>query len=76
MFGWSARSAPRRIPSDEVIPAFALDDTSANRGIMLNWTLHFDAVLDAEKLRSSLEALLRTGDWRKIGGRLRLDVPR
>jgi len=59
---------------DEVIPAFVLDDTPTNRGIMMSWTMKFDDVLDPEKLHSSLERLLSIGNWRKIGGRLRLNV--
>lgn len=34
----------------------------------------FDDVLDAEKLRDSLEKLARHDGWNKLGARLRKDV--
>ena len=73
--GTSSQAAPVD-STDDVIPAFALDDTSTNRGIAMSWTLKFDDVLDADKLHGSLARLLATGNWRKVGGRLRLNVSR
>ncbi|KAH6616243.1 hypothetical protein C7974DRAFT_41313 [Boeremia exigua] len=57
---------------DVIYPLYKLDDTNTLRSLLLAWTLSFNDVLDAEKLRSSLARLLEIGDWRKIGGRLRL----
>jgi hypothetical protein len=51
-----------------------LDDTKILRSIIVTWTLRFNDVLDPEKLHSSLASLLEIGDWRKVGGRLRLKV--
>ncbi|ELQ33658.1 hypothetical protein OOU_Y34scaffold00913g5, partial [Pyricularia oryzae Y34] len=40
------------------------------------WTARFDDVLDANVLYQALEALIRRDGWRKMGGRLRLNVLR
>lgn len=61
-------------PDDDVYPVHILDDTKTMRSILIAWTLCFNDVLDADKLQSSLATLLDTGDWRKLGGRLRLNV--
>jgi len=61
-------------PDDDVYPVHTLDDTKTMRSILIAWTLCFNDVLVADKLRSSLATLLDTGDWRKLGGRLRLNV--
>ncbi|KAI6784829.1 uncharacterized protein J7T54_007922 [Emericellopsis cladophorae] len=50
-----------------------LDDTKTLRGIVVTWTLRFNDVLDADKLHSSLSELLEIGDWRKMGGRMRMN---
>ncbi|KAK6861005.1 hypothetical protein PG995_004641 [Apiospora arundinis] len=49
-----------------------LDGTNTLRGAIVSWTLCFNDVLDSDKLHSSLSRLLEIGDWRKVGGRLRL----
>jgi hypothetical protein len=51
-----------------------LDDTKTLRNIVVTWTLQFNDVLDPELLHISLLRLLEIGDWRKVGGRLRLWV--
>jgi hypothetical protein len=51
-----------------------LDDTKTLRGIVVTWTLRFNDALDADKLHTSLSRLLEIGDWRKLGGRLRINV--
>lgn len=66
--------APSPYNKDIIYPVHALDDTKTFRNLLITWTLRFNDVLDAEKLRSSLARLLEIGDWRKIGGRLRLKV--
>lgn len=66
--------APSPYDNDIIYPVHTLDDTRTLRSILITWTLCFNDVLDAEKLRSSLARLLEIGDWRKIGGRLRLKV--
>ncbi|KAF2470527.1 uncharacterized protein BDR25DRAFT_287514 [Lindgomyces ingoldianus] len=67
-----ARSAPPQVESDDVYPVHMLDDTKTLRHIVVTWTLRFNDVLDAERLHTSLSRLLEIGDWRKVGGRLRL----
>jgi len=64
----------QKVETDDVYPLHMLDDTKTLRGIVVTWTLRFDDVLDADKLRDSLSRLLDIGDWRKLGGRLRLNV--
>jgi len=59
---------------DVVYPMHMLDDSKTLRNIIVAWTLRFDDVLDFEKLYGSLSRLLEIGDWRMIGGRLRLRV--
>lgn len=66
--------AKDRYPDDIIYPVHALDDTKTFRSLLLAWTICFNDVLDANKLRCSLAKLLEIGDWRKIGGRLRLKV--
>ncbi|KAK5651414.1 hypothetical protein OQA88_12502 [Cercophora sp. LCS_1] len=68
-----ARTPPSRVETDEVYPLHMLDDTKTLRGIVVTWTLRFNDVLDPEKLHASLSRLLDIGDWRKLGGRVRLD---
>ncbi|KAK2004040.1 hypothetical protein LX36DRAFT_27544 [Colletotrichum falcatum] len=61
-----------RVATDDVYPVHFFDDTKPFRQMLLNWTLRFDDVLDAEMLHSSLAKLLDIGDWRKLAGRFRL----
>lgn len=67
-------NVPSPIDTDEVYPVHMLDDTATLRGNIVTWTLCFNDVLDADKLHTSLSRLLEIGDWRKVGGRLRLKV--
>jgi hypothetical protein len=69
-----ARSLPPPVESDDVYPVHMLDDTKTLRDIVVTWTLRFNDVLDADNLYASLSRLLEIGDWRKVGGRLRLKV--
>ncbi|KAF5005080.1 hypothetical protein FDECE_8497 [Fusarium decemcellulare] len=64
-------AAPARIDTDQVIPLHFWDDSPLYRRIALYNLKVFDDVLDPEKLRSSLEALVSKPTWRKLGGRLR-----
>ncbi|TVY27660.1 Transcriptional regulator [Lachnellula hyalina] len=69
----SKPARPATVPTDTIIPLHSKDDTKSLRPFVLDFTLCFDDVLDAEKLRSSLERLMEIGDWRKLGARLRLN---
>jgi hypothetical protein len=59
---------------DDVYPVHTLDDSPTMRSILITWTICFNDVLDADKLQSSLSSLLEIGDWKKLGGRLRMKV--
>ncbi|KAH7302876.1 hypothetical protein B0I35DRAFT_365900 [Stachybotrys elegans] len=65
--------APNRVDTDDIYPVHMLDGTKTLRGITVNWILRFDAILDGNKLHGALSRLLDMGDWRKMGGRLRLN---
>ncbi|KAJ8112220.1 hypothetical protein OPT61_g5360 [Boeremia exigua] len=67
----SKSRGPSPYDDDIIYPVHKLDDTNTYRNLRLAWTLCFNDVLDAEKLRSSLARLLEIGDWKKIGGRLK-----
>ncbi|KAJ5292011.1 hypothetical protein N7478_001262 [Penicillium angulare] len=57
--------------TEDIYPVHTLDDIKTLR-MFINWTMCFNDVLDPEKLHNSLSRLLNIGDWRKLGGRLRL----
>ncbi|KAF7194592.1 O-acetyltransferase PaAT-2 [Pseudocercospora fuligena] len=70
---WQASNAKQDHHDDDTIyPLHMLDDTRTLHSIVVAWTLRFDDVLDPEKLKDALSKLLEIGDWRKLGGRLRL----
>ncbi|RCI11514.1 hypothetical protein L249_7718 [Ophiocordyceps polyrhachis-furcata BCC 54312] len=56
---------------DDVYPLHAFDDTQYNRKL-LSWLMRFNDVLDPGRLHGALARLLDIGDWRKLGGRLKL----
>lgn len=62
------------VEADEVYPLHFLDNLSTGRVIVLSETLRFDQVLDANKLHDGLAKLIQQGHWRKLGGRLRMQV--
>jgi len=74
LLGGTPTNNPQLVDSDEIYPVHMLDDTKSLREIVVTWTLRFNDVLDADKLHNSLSSLLEIGDWRKLGGRLRLNV--
>ena len=74
LLGTSPARGPPPVENDVIYPVHMLDDTKTLRDIVVTWTLCFNDVLDAEKLCASLSRLLEIGDWRKVGGRLRLKV--
>lgn len=60
--------------STDVYPVHMLDDSSTTRPLTLAWVFRFNDVLDVEKLRDSLTALLEIGDWKKLSGRIQRKV--
>jgi hypothetical protein len=65
---------PATIPTDTIISMHSHDDTSFFRSTVLDFTLRFDDVLDADKLSAALVRLMELGNWRKLGARLRMNV--
>ncbi|KAF7556434.1 hypothetical protein G7Z17_g1400 [Cylindrodendrum hubeiense] len=63
---------PAAVETDDVFPVHFFDDTKTYRSMIVTWTLRFNDALDPEKLHDGLVQLLQIGDWRKLGGRLRL----
>jgi hypothetical protein len=59
---------------DEVFPARFWDTNDFFKKIVMEFTYRFDDVLNAEKLRSSLERLLEIGEWRNLGARFKENV--
>ncbi|OKL62668.1 hypothetical protein UA08_01170 [Talaromyces atroroseus] len=70
-FFTSRKQAPATVPSDHVIPLGFWNDMDYARAISLDITLKFNDALDPERLRDSLDTLLKNGGWRKFGARLR-----
>lgn len=71
LFGRGKPQRPARVLTDEVLPLYDFDARPQVRDIIIGWTLRFDDILDAQKLNDTLTRLVETGDWRKLGGRLR-----
>ncbi|KAK8052036.1 hypothetical protein PG993_003421 [Apiospora rasikravindrae] len=56
---------------DEIYPVHYIDQAAIIRSSLISYTFRYENVLDAHDLRVSLSRLLSSGDWRKLGGRLR-----
>ena len=56
---------------DDVYPTGRIDNALSIKPMVLSLTLRFNDVLDASRLHGTLCTLLSTGDWRRLGGRLR-----
>lgn len=69
---FTSNKAPPTVPTDTVIPLHFRDDIQIYRSLAIDCILKFEDVLDAERLRHSLERILELGEWRKFGARLRL----
>ncbi|KAL2192814.1 hypothetical protein P885DRAFT_81827 [Corynascus similis CBS 632.67] len=65
------RTAPQRVPTDQVVPVGFFDDTIIFRTFVLYTLFVFDDVLDVQKLHSSLERVVARPGWNKLGARLR-----
>ncbi|KAI1456607.1 hypothetical protein F4805DRAFT_475750 [Annulohypoxylon moriforme] len=72
---WSStrRAATPTVPSDIVVPAHYWDNSFPGRSLIVYDLLRFDEVLDAEKLKASLEKLLNLHGWRRLAARIRLN---
>lgn len=70
---WGQPAVPI-VPTDRIVPLHFFENSPLVQGNNLAAALVFDEVLDAEKLRSSLEALVKRDGWQRLGGRLRKNV--
>lgn len=68
------RKPPAIVATDTIVPVHFWDDTEYYRALVPCAALRFDDVLDADKLCNGLMRLLEIGDWRKLGGRLRMNA--
>ncbi|KAK0609737.1 hypothetical protein B0T17DRAFT_512570 [Bombardia bombarda] len=59
--------------TDDIYPLHFIDQASMVRSSIICYNFRFNHVLDAQALHASLLQLLQIGDWRKLGGRLRLN---
>lgn len=64
----------QRVKTDDVFPVHFIDQAGLIRASIISYTFRYNDVLDPEKLHDSLVRLLEIEDWKKLGGRLRLDV--
>ncbi|AEO59460.1 hypothetical protein MYCTH_2307806 [Thermothelomyces thermophilus ATCC 42464] len=58
-------------PTDKVVPLHFFENSLLVQGNNMAVSLVFDDVLDPEKLRQSLERLIKRDGWQRLGGRLR-----
>ncbi|CAM1502610.1 Fc.00g073860.m01.CDS01 [Cosmosporella sp. VM-42] len=70
IFG-KGQAVPTRVTSDRVNSLHFFDDTPVWRSFILYSMFVFDDVLDAERLHSGLEGLVKREGWHKLGARLR-----
>jgi hypothetical protein len=61
-------------PTDTILPVYYFDDTPLLRNCVQCWTLRFNEPLDAGMLHRSLSDVLDRPGWRKLGGRVRMNV--
>ncbi|KAH8655886.1 hypothetical protein BX600DRAFT_526359 [Xylariales sp. PMI_506] len=57
--------------TDRIIPLHYFDDSPMFSRITMYVLMNFDEVLDPERLRRSLEKLIRRDTWQKLGARVR-----
>ncbi|KAM0345810.1 hypothetical protein ACHAPU_006163 [Fusarium lateritium] len=55
-----------------VYPTHMIDNVSVVKSLVMAWTMRYNDVLDADKLHRALSELLELGDWKKLGGRLKV----
>ncbi|KAJ6005905.1 hypothetical protein N7451_003849 [Penicillium sp. IBT 35674x] len=64
----SQQVPPATVPTDTVVPIYDIDYMSHQT---MELIMRFDDVLDQAKLQQSLKRLLKIGNWRKLGARVR-----
>ncbi|KAJ5604839.1 hypothetical protein N7510_009993 [Penicillium lagena] len=65
------KPAAEPFPGDRVLPLHFFENSLLVQGNNMAVSLVFDAVLDPQKLRQSLEGLVKREGWQRLGGRLR-----
>lgn len=69
------RQRPGRVLTDTVVELATLENSLMMRSMCMNWTFRFEEALDVGMLERSLEDLICKGpNWRKLGGRFRVNV--
>ena len=69
-----ADPAVPRVETDDIFPIHLIDQAAIIRASIISYTFRYNDQLDPKKLQDALCRLLEVGDWRKFGGRLRLNV--
>jgi hypothetical protein len=69
LFGRKAAGAGQD-STDRVVPLHFFENSLLVQGNNMAVSLVFDDVLDPEKLRQSLDGLIRRDGWQRLGGRL------
>ncbi|KZL83357.1 lysr family regulatory protein [Colletotrichum incanum] len=69
----STPPAPPRESNDRVIPVGYFDDTLLFKTFVMKTMFQFCDVLDTQKLRESLESVVRRPGWNKLAARLRMN---
>ncbi|KAL4969840.1 uncharacterized protein BDV14DRAFT_195372 [Aspergillus stella-maris] len=72
LFGRRPVQAP--VPGDRVLPLHFFENSLLVQGNNMAVSLVFNEVLDANKLRDSLEGLVKRAGWERLGGRLRRNL--
>lgn len=57
-----------------IYPIHTLDNAREYRKLFMSYIFRFNSVLDGQKLADALSKLLETNDWKKLGGRLHVNV--
>lgn len=70
------KPAAEAVPGDRVLPLHFFENSLLVQGNNMAASLVFDAVLDPQKLRQSLEGLVKREGWQRLGGRLKKNVRR
>ena len=61
-------------PTDRVLPLHFFESSLLVQNSNMAVSMVFDEVLDPEKLKSSLENLVKRDGWQRLGGRLMKNV--
>ncbi|KAF4945000.1 hypothetical protein FGADI_12259 [Fusarium gaditjirri] len=73
---WACPSGPSflQFPPTKCFPIHGFDDTPFMRKCPILWTIRFDEILDADMLNEALGKHFEMDGWRRLVGRIRLNV--